>query len=260
MLGAGLAIGWLAGPARRGASEPESASASTTIVAPSAEIERLRTERDRLEAENDDLVAQLTSLLDQQAQWVESAVIPEEPAPQQAALAPQDPGERRRGPDWDSEEMRARREEFMRENAERMREFEERLAAQLTDPAAIERFNALMEWREYQQELAGEYRRAQTDAERESIRAKMDEVRQTSRQMVRDQQDKMLRDLAAANGISDPAKQAAFVSGMKQALDNPFFTMEGMFTGGGGPGRGGFPGGGRRGGRPSGEFRSESQN
>jgi hypothetical protein len=160
--------------------------------------------------------------------------------------------------------MRARREEFMHENARRMQEFEDRIAAQITDPAAIEAYNALMELRDYQNELRDQLRDAQTDAEREALRTKLDEARGDARQMVKDQQDAMLRSIAKANGITDPKKQTAFVSAMRETLGNPFFEMDQMLTGGSGPGRGGFPSGGgsRRGGggRPPGQFQSGEQN
>ncbi len=270
LLSAGAAIGWIAAPVSRApaptAQEPVK---SIEIVTGDADIARLDAERDRLEAENEELVGQVTQLLEQQAQWLEAAGI-QGPSDANAAIAPEPGRDReRRGDDRDSPEARARREEFMRENARRMQEFEDRIAAQITDPAGIERYNALMELRDYQEQLRDEFRDAQTDEERDAVRGKMEDARRSGRQMVNEQQDTLLRGIASANGISDPQKQAAFVSAMRETLESPFFELEGMLVGGGGPGRGGFPfgggGGGRRGGgtdggRPPGQFQSGERN
>lgn len=265
ILGAGVAIGWMAAPPRRAAASEAEPTAQIAVVAPGAELDRLRAERGRLEAENDELAAQVTSLLDQQAQWLESV---ENAAPaENVALAPPAAETPPRGPWGDDEASRARREEFMLRNQERMQQFQDSLATQLTDPASIEAFNVLMEWQQYQRDLRGQLRDAQTDEERDAIQAKMDEARDTARGMVEQQQNAVLRGLAAANGIAGDKEQEAFVASMKQTLNNPFFSLEGLLIGGGPPGRGfsgggGFPrgsGGGGRG-RPSGQFRSGSTN
>jgi hypothetical protein len=263
LLGVGAANGWAAAPPRRAAPiAPGEPARQVEIVAPIGEIDRLRAQLDRLEAENDDLVAQVTQLLDEQTPWMAAAGLAGEPAAESAALAtgPAEDRPRRWPPDWDSEEMQARREEFVREYAQRMQEFEDRIAAQITDPAGIERYNALMGLRDYQNELRDQLRNAKSDEEREAIRARMDEARRSGQQMVNDQQDAMLRAMAGANGITDPAAQSEFVSSMRQTLENPFFSMEGMLAGGGPPGRGFPSGGGRRGGRPSGRFQAGAQN
>lgn len=259
-LGAGVAIGWIAAPSPHSATPEVEIGAAVPVTAPSVELEALKADRDRLEAENEDLVGQITLLLDQQAQWPDAASRSETTDQTVGLSQPQPTQDRERSrSDDNSEDEQQRREAYARENARRMQEFEDWIASQITDPKGIERYNDLMQWREYQDELRQQYRDADTDAERDAIRAKLDEGRRSARQLVEDQQDTILRGIASANGVTDTAKQTEFVAAMRQAMESPFFELESMLSGGG-PSRG-FPfGGGRGGGRPPGQFQSGDGN
>lgn len=91
------------------------------------------------------------------------------------------------------------------------------------DQAARDRIAAIEEYEAYLMELRESMRDAETDEERQALRDAMMENWQTLNDLQNEQQDAMLRDLAAKNGISDPKQQEAFVENYKQLEANPLF-------------------------------------
>jgi hypothetical protein len=258
---AGLSAGWWLSRAEATVN-PGNLSAAPTkemaeLVNLRSELTRLEEERALLAARNDALeleaetVRNERSLMDEVLQ--EAAHREEAPEPAQATTTP-DPGWRRGGARPTPEQMAEFRKNFEDQQG-RMRDRLDEQLAQMNDPNAIENFNALMEYRQEEQQLQRQMRDATTDAARAKIEAQLREARQSSRQLLNDQQDAMLRGLAASSGIKDAGAQQKFVEDLRTTLDNPFFQMEPMLVGGSGGagGRGGprgFGGGGFGNGRP----------
>ena len=99
-------------------------------------------------------------------------------------------------------------------------------AQQSTDPDEQERLAALAEYTAYSVELMQGLREAETDEDREPMREALDEVRQATRDLVREQRMHMLREAAAANGITDPDRQDAFIGSIQTVLTSPFFDSQ----------------------------------
>ena len=154
--------------------------------------------------------------------------------------------DRRRGPGRDDrnneeaqERWRAQRDQFR----DRMDTFMSTEMAKAKDQASRERLAALQEHFDYSAELMQQMRDAETDEERQAIREALGESQEARHSLLREQQDQMLRDLAASNGIKDTQQQQAFADAIRDTMSSPFFTMSG-----GMPMRGGgfFGGGGGR--------------
>jgi hypothetical protein len=94
-------------------------------------------------------------------------------------------------------------------------------------------------------------RDAQTDEERDAIRDEMRTLGESTRQLVQEQQDFLMRDSLRQSGITDPKAQDAAMQSLRQTMEGPFFRGPLAWGAGGpgGPGGGGFFGGGRGGGR-----------
>lgn len=254
IFGGGIAFGWFVAPktSRAESGNPRN-SQSRDLERLKAQIGRLESERDRLTTENWDLMQEISELADEQAER-EPAVEPhDEPAQGETVVrnteeassdAPEEARAGRRG--WTAED----REQW----DERRRVFEQRFndalaseVAAMSDPAtAADRLDAMLEWRDYQRDLRQDLRDAESDAEREAILAEMESARATARQLLREQQDALLRDLAESNGLRSERQQDAFIAAARETMQSPFFEMELLLIGGG------F---GRRG-RPGGNFRA----
>jgi len=150
--------------------------------------------------------------------------------------------------DSEEEEDRQRRDERRQQFAQDMRNrMNERLDAQWEDADAEtkERITALAEYQDAMFETGMQMRNAETDEEREALQAVMRENMQAMREINREQQNYMIKNLARDFGITgeDTGK---FNTDMRGILSDPLFNMGSMGPGGF---RGGFGGGGFGGGR-----------
>lgn len=255
VFGGGIAFGWFVAPTSSAPATVEPGARNRAEVERlSAQVAELQADRDRLTSESWDLTHQLSEVLDAQeasaaTEAVQAADTGEEAQPDGQAGA--DDAERSgRRSRW----SRSPSPEQQQQWAERRQSFEDRLnqmltaqVAQMNDPAAGDRLDALMEWRDYQQDLRQQLRDAQTDEERNAVLAAMDEARQNARQLLLDQQNALLRDVATQSGIRGGKNQDQFVSALRQTLNSPFFQMDRMLVGGmpfGGRGQRGGRGGG----------------
>jgi len=181
---------------------------------------------------------------------------PATPTGVDGALEPRDRGDRDdrdrrgRGP-WGrgdeelSEEQRAERQQrwqAFREQMQAQREsfFQTQLDASPSRESQ-DRVKAIWEYSDYMRELRDAMRQAETDEERQALRQSMEETGQIVRDLTRDQQDFMVRELAAQHGITSKGDQDAFVSAVRDLQSNPLFQGYGGRGGRGrGPGSGGF--------------------
>lgn len=127
------------------------------------------------------------------------------------------------------EEMRDRMDEFMLDQAQ---------AA--PSKAAQDRIAQIAEYQQYMADLRQQMSETEDETEREELRAELREVQDASTGLVREQQDSLIRDVAATYGIKDEDAVAQFTNDLRATMENPFFRMGGF--GGGGGRRGGFGG------------------
>lgn len=236
----GAAVGWFVSPsdsASRSAPKPAPIAdeAATDLAALEEELAWLQSDRDALEVTNQELEAQLAELIAMQELTAKDIT---EPPPEIGTVEEAAPAESEEDKDRRErrEQMTERRQEMVSIFQDRFNAMMDEQFARLDDPAQAEGLSALLEWRDYQQELRGQMRDAQTDEERDEILAEMSNAQSTARQLLRDQQDAVLHDLAAEQGISTAKEQDKFVKQTREALKSPFFEMERMLTGGGPPG------------------------
>jgi len=155
-------------------------------------------------------------------------------------------GERGRPRGMSEEEWAQRRqqwEEFREQRRVDRENFFANTIANAKDAATQERVAAIQEYNDYLSGLREAMRDAETDEERDQLRQDMMENGRVLQDLVEAQRDSMIRDMAAQSGITDSAKQDAFVNAYHQLQASPFFREYG---GGGMIGRGG-PGFGRGG-------------
>jgi len=156
----------------------------------------------------------------------------------------------------DSEERRARFREFEQQMRDRVSTVLQDEYASAPDADTQERIQILQDYTDQMAQLREEMRNAESDEERDALRQTMRESYMGMQEVVRTQQDSMLRTLASNSGITDPGKQDAFITGLRDMQASPFFQADRMMGGGGrGPWRPGMearggpgPGGGPRGG------------
>jgi len=156
----------------------------------------------------------------------------------------------------DSEERRARFREFEQQMRDRVSTVLQDEYASAPDADTQERIQILQDYTDQMAQLREEMRNAESDEERDALRQTMRESYMGMQEVVRTQQDSMLRTLASNSGITDPGKQDSLITGLRDLQASPFFQADRMMGGGGrGPwrpgmeGRGGpGPGGGPRGG------------
>ena len=227
-------------------------------------------ERDRLAHQLEATTAKLQHLERQNAEYAEAidrlGENAAQPAP--ARMAPPPPQERPRLDEafdaraaWGAneagvEEQQAETEgespERRRERAERRQEWSQRMRggiqgylgdqiAQTSEPAARERLEAMAEYSDYLFDLRGQMAEAETDEERKALRETMRTAGGEAYGLVQEQRQYMLRQAAAAAGISEPAKQEALAQTVQETLRSPLFRLESMMGGGRGGDRGGGP-------------------
>ena len=225
------------------------------------EAGRLRTENEALENE----VSSLEMGLAAQPVSQGNPAAPPGPEPEattSAPAAPQVPGPKEpttqeppgpvgvleAGPPLSKEQAREREEQRRRwadELRQRTREAMQTAIGKDADRTTQDRVAALDEYFDYTMDLAQQMREAQSDEERQALRDELGEAMRTSREIVTEQQDHMLRQIASQNGINSPEAQNRFVESMRETLDTPFFRAPGPgMMGLGGPrerrGRGGM--------------------
>lgn len=141
-----------------------------------------------------------------------------------------DRGERRRGPGGWSEERAA---EF-RAGIDTF--YEEAIAAS-TEPETQERLAALQDYTNRMMDLRQQMRAAEDPAARQALEDELDALRDEMRPLVREQQDHLLREAAAASGVTDRKVQTQLIDAMRDTMRSPFFMDERGFRRGGGGGR-----------------------
>ena len=152
---------------------------------------------------------------------------------QTAALAQsEDENRRRRGEDLTEEERAERREQWRARVDERINtmreELQEAMDARIqsaNDPAARRR---LAEIAEYSQDLFdwGQLIRDAEGEERDAYRQHMRETARHVRNLVHEQRDHMLRDLASQYGITDPQDQRAFLRQLERTQSDELFERD----------------------------------
>lgn len=170
-----------------------------------------------------------------------------------ASAGERDRGDRGDNPNETDAEREARmaqwREEREQRGAEmrdRMRQFMDEQIQNAPDKATQDRLNTISANGEAMMDLFQQMRDAQTDEERDAIRDEMRTLGESTRTLVTEQQDFLMRQSLSASGVTDPKAQDAAMQSLRQTMEGPFFRGP-MAWGGGGPGGpgGGFWGGGR---------------
>ncbi len=137
------------------------------------------------------------------------------------------------------ERMRERMDEFMLDQIQNA-----------PDKAAKDRIAQIAEYQQYMADLRQQLNETKDDTERVELREELREVQDASTDIVRDQQDSLIRDVAMSHGIKGEDDIAQFTSDMRAAIEDPFFRMGGFGGGRRGGFGGGGPGGGGRGPQP----------
>jgi len=132
----------------------------------------------------------------------------------------------------------------MREN---MDAFFQREIGNTTDPEVQNRLGLIQEHSNYAMELQEAMRQAESDEERQALREALRNTMFTLRDLGLEQQDHMLRELAREYGITDAARQDAFMASVRSLESSPYFRPEAAFPGQGMGFRGRGPGAGPRG-------------
>ena len=139
-----------------------------------------------------------------------------------------------------------RRSSYMDEYRQRMNDFLDAHRLHANDPAEKQRIASIGEYMQSLMDQRRLLRDAQTDEEREAIFDTMRQNGEVLRSMVAEQQDQVMRDSLARQGVTSRTEQDAIIAAYKEAQDDPFFSGPFTFFGGGGygmRGRGGPPGG-----------------
>ncbi|MCX5772701.1 MAG: hypothetical protein NTZ09_20855 [Candidatus Hydrogenedentes bacterium] len=136
----------------------------------------------------------------------------------------------------DSESRQARFREFEQQMRDRVSTVLQDEYASAPDADTQERIQILQDYTDQMAQLREEMRNAESDEERDALRQTMRESYMGMQEVVRTQQDSMLRSLATNSGITDPGKQDAFITGLRDMQASPFFQTDRMMGGGGGRG------------------------
>lgn len=241
-----------------------------------SEIESAKAQADALAREKQRLEDQLASV--RKAEPAEDPSLEAVGEPTDATLdsglldegdaSTRDDGRDRRGgddPNETEEEREARmaqwrqeREQRGAEMRDRMRQFMDEQIMNAPDKATQERLASISANGEAMMDLFQQMRDAETDEERDAIREEIRTAGESTRQLVREQQDYLMRQSLSQSGITDPSAQNAAMQSLRQTMEGPFFRGP-LAWGGGGPGGdfGGFGGRGR-GPRGGGEERPSS--
>lgn len=115
------------------------------------------------------------------------------------------------------------RAEYSRRLRERMQGYIDEEMQRTSDPDAQQRLAALREQTDYMVQIMYDIREATDDARRAELQQQLREVRTGVNTLVTEQQDYVLRQVAAQQGIADPQRQQAFVQSLRAAQESPFF-------------------------------------
>lgn len=176
--------------------------------------------------------------------------------PADASAGERDRGDRDRGdnPNETDAEREARmaqwREEREQRGAEmrdRMRQYMDEQIQNAPDKATQERLSTIAANGEAMMDMFQQMRDAQSDEERDAIRDEMRTLGESTRALVTEQQDFLMRQSLSASGVTDPKAQDAAMQSLRQTMEGPMFRGPMAMGGGGGPGGpgGGFWGSGR---------------
>ncbi|NUM56749.1 MAG: hypothetical protein HUU46_24235 [Candidatus Hydrogenedentes bacterium] len=149
-------------------------------------------------------------------------------------------------------QWREEREQRGAEMRDRMRQFMDEQIQNAPDKATQDRLASISANGEAMMDLFQQMREAQTDEERDVIRDEMRAMGETTRQLVQEQQDHLMRESLKQSGVTDPAAQNAAMQSLRQTMEGPFFRGPMAWGGGGGFDGGGFFGGRGRGRGPDG--------
>ncbi|MDZ4861653.1 MAG: hypothetical protein SGI88_21990 [Candidatus Hydrogenedentes bacterium] len=150
------------------------------------------------------------------------------------------------------EEWRQEREQRGAEMRQRMDEFMANEIQNAPDKATQDRLAAMNDYSQGMMDLFQQMRDAETDEERDAIRAQLQENGTAARELVREHQDQLMRQSLTQSGVTDASAQDAAMQSLRQTMEGPFFRgpMAGMGgwggdRGGGDRGRGDWGGRGR---------------
>jgi cell division protein FtsL len=218
---------------QKAASHPaESAAETDALDAVRQENGTLRDAIAQLESQNDDLSAQLfdatraapVSENPVEADTIDAAI---DVAPEDATKDRKLNRDRRWGP---------KRTDHSDESLAQFGEFFDNLIQskidQTQDPAAIERLQALAEWRAYRDDLWRQMREVEDPDQRAVLSEQMRESRDASKEILEQEQARMIAEIAKRNNVQDTD---AFTDQIREMLKEPLFDMEGLFVGRGGP-------------------------
>jgi hypothetical protein len=121
------------------------------------------------------------------------------------------------------EQRRQQIVDFMERQRQRGHEFINSQILQTADPAVQERLGILGENIDYMIDLMQEMRRVEDNQDRIALQQEYTAARDNVRVLVEQQQNHMLRQLAAENGITDPAAQDALIHAFRRVESSPFF-------------------------------------
>ncbi len=211
----------------------------------------------RLERDNEGLERQVTSLRTKSqgfqatglaGRWRPGAPITEDESlpgldaslasdTTQVAAAPAQETSSERDSQWSEEEREARRtrmREWMDQRRESVYAFMDVEMERAEDETARARITSLQEYYEFTVEVMRDLRNAQSDEEREALRASLADAMETSRELLNEQQDHMLRRIASEHGITSSEDQDRFVASFRETMSSPFFRAQGGMMGWGG--------------------------
>ncbi|MBX7257445.1 MAG: hypothetical protein K1Y02_13865 [Candidatus Hydrogenedentes bacterium] len=273
-LSAGVAGGVVFAQTRLGGQLQSVAAERDTLASKQAALERQLSDLQMLQKglENDKqrLQKQLESFANQPVEVAEPqeqpmaevaevpAEMPEQPAPADNASMRDGRRDRRGGPGEEAtpeeqEAWRQEREQRMTEFRDRMGQFFAGEMEKTNDPAVQQRLSQISEYSQYSMDLRRQMREAQTDEERQALSEQFEQVANTTRTLVKEQQDYLLRQSLASNGVTDAATQDAMINSYRTTMESPFFRMPMGGGPGGGPWGGGWGGRGSRGGGGGGQ-------
>lgn len=154
------------------------------------------------------------------------------------AQADGDRGDRRRGTTEEERQqwVNQRRQAFAAAR-ERMAAFMDDSISNAKNKSEQERLTSLRDNVNYLAQLSDQLHNAQTDEDKEAYRQAIQATRDNVRNLVRDQQDAMMRDVARQYGIKSPDKQDEFIQSMRHTQTNPLFRAPMLMMGGSWGGR-----------------------
>lgn len=140
------------------------------------------------------------------------------------------------------EQWRQEREQRGAEMRQRMEEFMANEIQNAPDKITQDRLASMNEYSRSMMDMFQQMRDAETDEDRDAIRAQLQETGSAARELVREHQDYLMRQSLVQSGVTDAQAQEAAMQSLRQTMEGPFFRgpMAGM---GGWGGRGGDSGG-----------------